>query len=237
MWDHALASHLSLQVPDQGLEFSRKYHEEAFPELYASKHESSLARRLNNHREQVLLRRCLATAGGADSLVDVGCGPGRFWSTLAQDVQGELVAVDVSHAMLRYAQSRHAAIADRFELAVGSVTALPFVDQAFDTVVSLRLLHHFGETATRRLALAELARIARRHVIVSLWTDGNFKAWRRARLERRRHRAQSRDYHNRHVIPRDVLAEDLAWAGLVSVRHFDLLPGYSQWRYHVLTHA
>lgn len=224
------------------MEFARKYHEEAFPESYASKHESSLARRLNDRREQALLRRCLegieGSAGeGPGSLIDVGCGPGRFWPTLAACGAGDLAALDMSHAMLRYARDRHeAGLAGKFRLAAGSVAALPFSDGAFDTVVCLRLLHHFGETGARRQALTELARIARRHLIVSLWTDGNFKAWRRLRLERRRRQGGGRSYQNRHVVPRDVLAEDFAAAGLLARRHFDLIPGYSQWRFYVLSH-
>lgn len=214
------------------MDFSSKYHDSRFPEQYASKHRESLSRRLNDKREHALLKRCLEITSPAETLADVGCGPGRFWPTLADGDAGELYALDISQAMLVFARERYPdGTGSLFRLAAGSVTALPFPDRAFDCVVSLRLLHHFGEPEARRRALAELARVSRGHVVVSLWTDGNYKAWRRRKLESRRGR---RSYANRHVVPRGVLAGDFAAAGLEPVAHFDLIPRYSQWRYYVL---
>ena len=120
---------------------------------------------------------------------------------------------------------------ERFALAQGSVTGLPFADDTFDCVVSMRLLHHFGEIEKRRQALSELARISRRYVVVSPWTDGNYKAWRRQRMETGR---AGHERQNRHIASRSNLAADFAAAGLTAVRHFDLIPLYSQWRYYVL---
>jgi SAM-dependent methyltransferase len=214
------------------LEFSNKYHESRFPEQYAAKHRESLGRRLNDHREQALLRRCLAVAAPDDSVADIGCGPGRFWPTIAACGAASLYALDVSHAMLSYARARH--LEDEgpsFRLSAGSVLALPFADRAFDCVVAMRLIHHFGGREERRTALGELTRISRRYLVLSLWTDGNYKSWRRARLEARR---PPRSYENRHVVSRQALAEDFDAAGLVPVVHFDLVPGYSQWRYYLL---
>ena len=216
------------------MEFSNKYHEEQFPERYAAKHGESFSRRLNNRREQQLLRRCLKLTTGAASIADIGCGPGRFWGVLERTQTERLYALDISQAMLSHARTRNPGISHRFQLAAGSISALPFKDGAFDCVVAMRLLHHFGQTSVRRQALAELARIANRFVVVSLWTDGNFKAWRRRRLESRR---RGRGYQNRHVVPRQQLEEDFNMAGLQPIGHFDLLPGYSQWRYYVLQPA
>ena len=214
------------------MEFSSKYHETQFPERYATKHGESLSRRLNNRREQHLLERSLALVGRPESIADIGCGPGRFWRSIERTDAGDLFALDLSHAMLSYARQRHAvSLADRYRLAAGSVMALPFIDGAFDCVVSMRLLHHFGDPADRRQALAELARVSRNHLIVSLWTDGNYKAWRRRRLENRR---GPRRYQNRHVVPQSELGDDFKSAGLNPVAQFDLIPTYSQWRYYVL---
>ncbi len=213
------------------MEFSSKYHETAFPAEYADKHGASVFRRLNDRREQQLLRQCLADLGELDSIADIGCGPGRFWPVITAATPRQHYALDVSHGMLAYARQRHQdASGEKFRLAAGSVLALPFCDEAFDCVVSMRLLHHFGERETRRRAMAELARIARRYLVVSLWTDGNYKAWRRQRLEARRGR---RGYQNRFVVPQRALAADFAASGLKVIDHRDLIPGYSQWRYYV----
>ena len=220
------------------MEFSRKYHEEAFPDRYASKHSESFARRLNDWREQQLLARCLQCIGNVRSIADIGCGPGRFWPTIAGATgvsPTDLYGSDISESMLCYARTRFEdGLGERFRLASGSVTALPFASGAFDCVVSMRLLHHFGQRDTRLQALGELARVADRYLIVSLWTDGNYKAWRRSRLERRR---GLRAYQNRFVVPRQTLATEFAECGLETIAHFDLIPGYSQWRYYLLEKA
>jgi SAM-dependent methyltransferase len=214
------------------LEFSGKYHENEFPGRYASKHRASFSRRINDTREQSLLRRALGRVGPLDSIVDVGCGPGRFWSTINSFQPARFAALDVSHSMLSFARSAQAPeVVERIELAAGSVTALPFIDNAFDCVISMRLLHHFGDVGERRQALAELARVTGHHLIVSLWVDGNYKAWRRQRLESRR---GPRGYQNRHVVTKSQLAADFQDVGLRELDHFDLIPGYSQWRYCVL---
>ena len=154
-----------------------------------------------------------------------------LWPTIAA-ADADLYGSDVSESMLRYARERYGDdLGARFALATGSVTALPFADGAFDCVISMRLLHHFGEPSVRRLAIQELARVAERFLIVSLWTDGNFKAWRRRRLENRRGK---RAYQNRFVVPRAVLEAEFRDCGLRPLAHFDQIPGYSQWRYYVL---
>ena len=220
------------------MEFSSKYHEKAFPNRYANKHGESLARRLNDRREQALLARCLNRIGPVQSVADVGCGPGRFWPTIAAAAQApagsntDLYGTDVSESMLRYARGNFdERLGYRFALASGSVTAMPFADNAFDCVISMRLLHHFGERSTRVRAIGELARVASRFLIVSVWTDGNYKAWRRRRLERRR---GQRAYMNRFVVPRADLLAEFRECGLQPVAQFDLIPGYSQWRYYLL---
>ena len=86
----------------------------------------------------------------------------------------------------------------------------------------------------RQLAIAELARISSRFLVVSLWTDGNYKAWRRLRLERRRGK---RAYQNRFVVPRETLEFEFGKSGLEKVAHYDLIPGYSQWRFYLLEKA
>lgn len=216
------------------MEFSSKYHEEAFPDRYASKHGESLSRRLNDWREQALLTKCLNRIDNLRSIADIGCGPGRFWPAIAGSkvaAGADFYGSDVSESMLRYARERYDGLGDAFALASGSVTALPFADGAFDCVISMRLLHHFGERDVRLQAVRELARVSDRHLIVSLWTDGNYKAWRRRRLERRR---GERSYQNRFVVPRAELESEFRDCGLIPITHFDLIPGYSQWRFYLL---
>ena len=60
------------------MEFSRKYHEEAFPDRYAEKHRESITRRLNDRREQSLLRRSLQDVAAHHDLIP-GYSHWRFY--------------------------------------------------------------------------------------------------------------------------------------------------------------
>ncbi len=72
-------------------------------------------------------------------------------------------------------------------------------------------------------------------MIVSLWVDGNYKAWKRQRLEARR-AAQGRaaENQNRFVVARSTLEDEFRQAGFNMLGHLDFLPGYAMWRTYVL---
>jgi ubiquinone/menaquinone biosynthesis C-methylase UbiE len=97
-------------------------------------------------------------------VLEVACGTGRFTAALATR-GAEVVAVDVSEAMLDRARARVAAagVADRVSFVRGDAAGLPFPDDAFETVVGVRFLHLAADPAR---FLAELARVARESVVV-----------------------------------------------------------------------
>jgi SAM-dependent methyltransferase len=106
-----------------------------------------------------------AAAGAELTLLDVGTGladiPWHARRLAARyGVRLRTVAVDRSAALAR-------ASAARAELSVqADAFALPFVDGGVDVVTCSQLLHHFAEADAARL-LRELARVARRQVVVS----------------------------------------------------------------------
>ena len=213
------------------MDFSEKYHEDDFPQQYAAKHEESFSRRLNDAREKSLLARSLGLAGNPDKVMDVGCGPGRFWPTIAGTGVKTFTALDVSVPMVRFALAHNQALSCSPFGMVGSVLALPLGDDSADCVIAMRLLHHFGTARERLQALRELSRVAWRHVIISVWVDGNYKSWRRNRLEVSR---STRKYQNRHVVNREEFERHFKALNLKVIGCFDLVPFYSQWRYYVL---
>jgi SAM-dependent methyltransferase len=114
------------------------------------------------------LRRCLSPllqAGGRVSILDVGTGNGE---TLQET--------------LRWARARggrwmgagvdlgpHAAVLARrrgLPVAIADARTLPFPDGAFDVVSCTLTLHHFDDSGARAL-VREMARVARRLVLVS----------------------------------------------------------------------
>lgn len=89
------------------------------------------------------------------SLLDVGCGNGAYVLRLAPRV--EAVGVDVAP------YRSWSTAPNTFQVA--QATALPFRDDAFDTVTCFEVLEHVPDPAQ---VLRELARVSRRHVIVSV---------------------------------------------------------------------
>lgn len=102
----------------------------------------------------------LYVASKPSTVLEVGCGEGR----LAQHLLGagprpeRFVASDVE--LDRIVPDLDPLI----EVQQASIYALPFADDEFDLVVCCEVLEHLGEPAK---GLAELARVARRHVLVS----------------------------------------------------------------------
>ncbi len=102
-----------------------------------------------------LVRRALAAAPGELSLLEVGAGNGF----LSRPLEGlfRLTTLDLSRNMLAagscVSSARVQARAER----------LPFRDRAFDVALSANLLHHLDSPIA---AVREMARIARRHVVI-----------------------------------------------------------------------
>lgn len=113
---------------------------------------------------------------GAANVLDLGCGNGRFLAYLAgQGWRGRYVGLDGSAGLLAEAQQLAAAtdgIAARFVQADLLAATWPLaVDDRFDALVCLAVLHHIPTAASRRRLLAEAAGLlaADGRLIVSTW--------------------------------------------------------------------
>jgi SAM-dependent methyltransferase len=93
--------------------------------------------------------------GDAASVVNVGAGAGSY-----EPVDLRVVAVEPAPAMIAQ-RSAGAAPAVR-----GVAEHLPFADGAFDAALAVLTVHHWTDRAR---GLAELARVARRRVVVLTW--------------------------------------------------------------------
>lgn len=99
------------------------------------------------------IARCIGEAlGVAESIANVGAGAGSY-----EPQRGKVVAVEPSLTMIRQ-RALDAAPAVR---AVAS--ALPFRDASFDATLAVLTVHHWPDRAR---GLAELARAARRRVVI-----------------------------------------------------------------------
>ena len=221
------------------LPFSQKYDADHARQYYL-KHQDGLARRLSNWRDQQLARQALNIAGQPNLVLDLPSGAGRFWPLLAEKRNRLIIGADYSENMLATAREQQPAdVVARVKTLQTSAFAIDLSDNSVDCIFCMRLFHHVGESADRLALLQEFHRVTRDSVILSLWVDGNFKAWRRQALERRR-KARGRDrggYQNRFIVERSQFEAEVAQAGFVVDRAMDFLPGYAMWRVYVLRKA
>ncbi|MES2821304.1 MAG: class I SAM-dependent methyltransferase [Pseudomonadota bacterium] len=217
------------------LEFSRKY-DPHHARQYLHKHREGLSRRLSHWRDEQLVRRALALVGEPGLVLDLPCGVGRFWPVLAEKPGRVIIGADNSPAMLSLAcAAQPAEVVKRVRPLQTSGFAIDLPDNAVDTVLCMRLLHHLGEAPHRLALLRECQRVTRDSLIVSLWVDGNFKAWKRRRLERRRQaETGEKGYQNRFVLPTVTAEAEFHQAGFRIQERLDFMPLYAMWRFYVL---
>ncbi len=213
------------------LAFADKY-DDAHAEYYYRKHRNGLSRRLSHLREAQLARQALRLAGDSKEVLDLPCGAGRFWDMLLESPERQVIAADNSESMIAVARATHPeALSERVRTLRTSAFAIGLPDRSVDNVFCIRLLHHVQNHEHRLKLLGEFRRVTRDTLIVSLWVGGNFKAWRRARRERKR---GNRSDPNRVVIPAGEIEAEFAETGFTILGKFDFLPLYAMWRIYVL---
>jgi SAM-dependent methyltransferase len=216
------------------LPFSAKY-DQQHARAYLAKHHAGVARRLSHWRDEQLARKALALAGDPTLVLDLPCGAGRFWPLLAERPNRVILAADNSLDMLEVASAAHpSALLARVRTVQTSAFDIALPPHAVDCVFCMRLLHHIGEAEHRLAILREFHRVTRDTVIVSLWVDGNFKAWRRTRLEHDRARRERRGFQNRFVVPARTVEAEFRASGFEILGHYDFLPRYAMWRVYAL---
>src|SRR6516164_4805094 len=92
------------------------------------------------------------------SLLDIGCGTGRFLDFVKQTwPRLSVCGLDMSEAYVRHAR-RHLRGGSRTSFAVGKAEAIPLPDNSQDAVTSIFLFHELPPKV-RREALSEFARV------------------------------------------------------------------------------
>ncbi len=217
------------------LEFSQKYDRE-HSRNYFHKHRASFSRRLSHWRDLQLARAALRDAGNPDVVLDLPCGAGRFWPLLTDHGRRAIFAADNSADMLATAQHyQPEAIVRQVRAFQTSAFRIDMADCSVDGIFCMRLLHHVQASEHRQAILKEFFRVSRDSVVLSLWVDGNYKARRRAALERKRsEQGRLGKNRNRFVVAAAVIEREFAEAGFEVISARDFLPGYSMWRVYTL---
>lgn len=136
----------------------------------------------------------------AEHILDAGCGSGIFTRPVVEH-GSRVTGVDLSLPMLARARSR---LPNQSFLAA-DMTALPFVDSAFDKAVSVTALEFIDNG---KQALAELFRVTRPSGLVVLATLNSLSPWADRRREKARYDKDSVFRRARFRSPEELL--DLA---------------------------
>ena len=216
------------------LEFSEKYTAE-HAEKYFSKHQQGFWRTLSTRRETAIARQALKMAGNPTLVLDLPSGTGRFWEMLCEQPNRKIIAADNSGNMLEVGmQMRPKEISRRIETLQCSAFDIPLPDNAVENIFCMRLVHHIGKGDDRIVLFREFNRVASQTVCLSLWVDGNFKAYKRRRAEARR---GQKAFQNRFLLERSQVESEFRQAGMNVIGHVDFLKFFSMWRVYVLSTA
>jgi ubiquinone/menaquinone biosynthesis C-methylase UbiE len=210
------------------LDFSRKYNR-AQSMRYFEKHDFGFRRKITTWREISISKKALKIAGNPTSVLDLPCGAGRFWKMLAKAPRAWLFAADLSEDMLEVAETyQEPEIVNRFQLFQSSAFDIKMSDNSVDNILCMRLLHHISDSENRLRILRELHRVTNDTLILSMWVDGNLQAKNRQKLENKRGKSRS---INRLAISQEQAELECRDAGFKIVKHIDLLPKISMWRF------
>jgi ubiquinone/menaquinone biosynthesis C-methylase UbiE len=125
--------------------------------------------KVQNQGVEALLRKEQGTAP-LRSALDVGGGHGQLVETLLRNAGRVTVLGSDDCCAKRIA---HGPFGNQVEFRQGELLASPFEDRSYDLVTSIRLLAHMTHW---HVLIAELCRVARRHVIVDYPTFAGLNA-------------------------------------------------------------
>lgn len=134
------------------------------PQIYERYWRPALGRVMKGVRgpgmdEEIRIARLLLGLSPGDCVLDIACGPGNFSRAFAATVgdSGMVVGLDASRTMLeRGAADLRRSGLHNLTLIRGDATALPFVDDIFESVCCFAALHLFADPFA---GLDEMARV------------------------------------------------------------------------------
>ena len=153
------------------------YQDTKIAEEYDSLRFTSFFGSLSNKRDIGMILSALSTHGiSSDSkLLDVACGTGRITQILATKYS-HVEGCDGSEEMMTVARSKDEL--QNISFHVGDATALPFEDNSFECVTSIRFIGHLNRADCDQV-FSEMGRVSSDLVVFDLSIDNVFTRARR----------------------------------------------------------
>jgi len=146
-----------------------------------------------------------------DAILDIPCGYGRFTQYLVHKPV-EVFVGDINSKMLLRVKER---FQDQIQYTKGDIMELPYGDDSFNGLVSIRLFQHFHTPGERIAGFSEIARVTSRWAVVSVYTSSFLHKL--MRLFRTHHRIT--------MATKKQIEEEIAQSGLRLVKSKKILPG------------
>lgn len=132
--------------------------------------------------EMALVQRALSRVP-TGTMLDIPCGGGRV-SIVMSKLGYAVTAADLSPSMVRIAGEATRAANIPVPVHERDLQALDYPPESFDAAICFRLFHHFSDPNIRARTVAELCRVARRHVLISYFSPFSVTAAKRILQER-----------------------------------------------------
>ncbi len=157
--------------------------------------------------ERKALFACLKQIPNVTTMLDIPCGPGRafpYYQERGYQVMGMDFSPQMSAAATKYQQQ----LGLTGMVCRGDAFRLPFVDNTFDTVVSVRFSYYF-ERAQRIALIRELARVSRQAIVVQVKIDYSLHS--RSRKWRGKSKSTNR---GKFMLSKNEINQEFAEAGM-----------------------
>jgi ubiquinone/menaquinone biosynthesis C-methylase UbiE len=122
---------------------------------------------LVNWRKRQLLKRALADAGNLETILDLPCGDGRFWTVFRDMGVSSLVAAEVSKGMLDVASGNRLSSNFPTKLMLTSAFEFDLEDGSVDFAACIDFYQHLASTEDQEKLLSEFGRVSRGYLAMS----------------------------------------------------------------------
>jgi ubiquinone/menaquinone biosynthesis C-methylase UbiE len=150
-------------------------------------------------------------SGSVDSIVDVGCGTGRFTLSLADWFNAKVIGIDPSRSMLREVVGKASNQSIRF--CEGTAERMPIPDKSADLVFLSMVYHHIED---RYDAIREFNRVLRNRGLVCIRNSTTDLI---DTIPYIQYFPSAREHLLRHLPDRDGLIRTMEHGGLTLLKH------------------